>query len=115
MSGLVIQDRELNTARFEPIAGEEFESALRELRDNNSYASSSAQAEPVAIQGQVHVVLRNGDGEIKHESLHENLVTLVGNQYYGERAANVGTPPAQATGMRLGTGTTAVAATGAGA
>lgn len=45
----------------------------------------------------------------------ENLVTQVGDQYYGERAANVGTPPAQVTGMRLGTGTTAVAKTGAGA
>lgn len=45
----------------------------------------------------------------------ENLVTQVGDQYYGERAAGIASPPAQVTGMRLGTGTTAVAKTGAGA
>jgi hypothetical protein len=44
-----------------------------------------------------------------------NLVTQVGDQYYGERAAGIGSPPAQVTGMRLGIGTTAVAKTGAGA
>lgn len=44
-----------------------------------------------------------------------NLITDYGDQYYGERAANIGTPPAQVTGMQLGTGTTAVAKTGAGA
>ena len=45
----------------------------------------------------------------------DNLVTQVGDQYYGERAAGIGSPPAQVTGMRLGTGSTAVAKTGAGA
>lgn len=45
----------------------------------------------------------------------ENLVTEVGDQYYGERASGIGSPPAQVTGMRLGTGSTAVAKTGAGA
>lgn len=45
----------------------------------------------------------------------ENLVTQVGDQYYAERAAGIASPPAQVTGMRLGTGTTAVAKTGAGA
>lgn len=45
----------------------------------------------------------------------ENLVTQIGDQYYGERAAGIGSPPAQVSGMRLGTGSTAVAKTGAGA
>jgi hypothetical protein len=45
----------------------------------------------------------------------ENLVTQIGDQYYGERAAGVTSPPNQVTGMRLGIGTTAVAKTGAGA
>lgn len=45
----------------------------------------------------------------------ENLITQVGDQYYGERASGIGSPPGQVTGMRLGTGTTAVAKTGAGA
>jgi len=42
-------------------------------------------------------------------------VTQVGDQYYGERAAGIASPPAQITGMKLGTGSTAVAKTGAGA
>ncbi|MEO7399040.1 MAG: hypothetical protein ABIW84_10790, partial [Ilumatobacteraceae bacterium] len=39
----------------------------------------------------------------------------VGDQYYWERAIGIASPPAQVTGMQLGTGTTAVAKTGAGA
>lgn len=53
--------------------------------------------------------IRTQDGEFS------NLITQVGDQYYGERAAGIGSPPAQVTGMQLGTGTTAVAKTGAGA
>lgn len=45
----------------------------------------------------------------------ENLVTRVGDEYYGERAAGISSPPAQVTGMQLGTSTAAVAKTGAGA
>lgn len=45
----------------------------------------------------------------------DNLVTQVGDQYYGERAAGIASPPGQVTGMRLGTGSTAAAKTGAGA
>jgi hypothetical protein len=45
----------------------------------------------------------------------ENLVTQIGDQYVGERATGIGSPPAQVTGMRLGTGVTAPAKTGAGA
>ena len=44
-----------------------------------------------------------------------NLITQSGDQYYGERAAGIGGAPAQATGFKLGTGTTAPAKTGAGA
>jgi hypothetical protein len=55
------------------------------------------------------------DGELLLRGTFENLVTQVGDTYYGERAAGIGSPPAQVTGMRLGTGTTAVAKTGAGA
>lgn len=44
-----------------------------------------------------------------------NLITQVGDQYYGERAAGIGSPPGQVTCMKLGTGSTAVAKTGAGA
>lgn len=55
------------------------------------------------------------DMPIKARGRVRNLVTQVGDQYYGERAAGIASPPAQVTGMRLGTGTTAVAKTGAGA
>lgn len=44
-----------------------------------------------------------------------NLITQVGDQYYGERAAGIGGAPGQVTGMRLGTGSTAASKTGAGA
>jgi len=43
-----------------------------------------------------------------------NLVTQYGDQYYGDRAAAIGSIDA-VTGMRLGTGSTAAAKTGAGA
>lgn len=59
--------------------------------------------DPLAILGDLH------HGEFT------NLVTRVGDQYYGERAAGIGSPPGQVTGMHLGTGSTAVAKTGAGA
>jgi hypothetical protein len=60
-------------------------------------------------------VLRPGKLILAQEVEFENLVTQVGDQYYGERAAGIGSPPNQVTGMRLGTGSTAVAKTGAGA
>jgi hypothetical protein len=60
-------------------------------------------------------VLLSADGKVKQRGEFGNLITEVGDEYYGERAAGIGTPPDQVTGMRLGTGTTAVAKTGAGA
>ena len=47
--------------------------------------------------------------------LIRNLITAVGDQGYVARGAGIATPPAAPTGIRLGTGTTAVAKTGAGA
>lgn len=66
-------------------------------------------------KGTVHVELRGPDGEIKQEYTTENIITAIGNQMIAEQSANISTPPARPTGMRLGTGTTAVATTGAGA
>lgn len=61
----------------------------------------------------------DGDPLAEHGDLQviefKNLITQVGDQYYGERAAGISSPPAQVTGMQLGTGSTAVAKTGAGA
>lgn len=66
------------------------------------------------VRGTVHVVLLGPDGEVKLDEVVENLVTQVGDQYYAERAAGIGSIAA-ATGMQLGTGSTAPAKTGAGA
>lgn len=55
------------------------------------------------------------DGKLWHRSVSHNLVTEVGDTYYGNRASGAGTQPAQVTGMKLGTGSTAAAKTGAGA
>ncbi len=67
------------------------------------------------VKGFLHVVLTGPGGEIKLDELVENLVTQVGDQYYGERAGGVTGAPAVATGMQLGTGATAASKTGAGA
>jgi hypothetical protein len=67
------------------------------------------------MRGSLHVVLTGPDGEIKYDEQLENVVTRVGDQMYGEQAANVGGAVARATGMQLGTGTTTPAKTGAGA
>lgn len=96
--GLVVQEREGLVSRFDALEQREVE----------------ALADEMSLRGFVHAVLRNGDGEISFESIMSNLVTRTGNQYYGERASGIGSPPNQATGMRLGTGTGAVAGTGAG-
>jgi hypothetical protein len=67
------------------------------------------------VRGRLHVVLTGPDGEVKYNHSFANLVTRVGDQMYGEQGANIGGAVARATGMQLGTGTTAPAKTGAGA
>ena len=67
------------------------------------------------IYGHGVVELHGPDGALKQRVEFENLVTQVGDQYIGERAAGLAGMPAAITGMQLGTGTTAVAKTGAGA
>lgn len=54
------------------------------------------------------------DGTVFHRSEQPNLITAVGDQLYASRGAGL-TTSALPTGMRLGTGSTAVAKTGAGA
>lgn len=54
-------------------------------------------------------------GRLIQECFFHNLITEVGDQYYAERATGISSPPAQVTGMRLGTGTTTPSKTGAGA
>lgn len=68
-----------------------------------------------SIVGHGVVTVVAPDGTVKQTVEFTNLVTQYGDQYYGERAAGIGTNAA-ATGMQLGTGgATAAAKTGAGA
>jgi hypothetical protein len=69
----------------------------------------------LGLSGLLHVRLIDEHGVITRDLWVPNMITQVGDQYYGERAAGIGSPPAQVTGMRLGTGSTAPAKTGAGA
>lgn len=64
--------------------------------------------------GLVVVELFDEHGDLKQLVQVKNLITQVGDQVYMERGSGAATPNAP-TGMRLGTGTTAVAKTGAGA
>jgi hypothetical protein len=76
--------------------------------------SHRGQDEPVAIRGSLVAVLTGADGAVKYRHHMDNLVTTVGDQYYGDRAAGIGSIAA-VTGMQLGTGTTPPAKTGAAA
>ncbi|MGW4042959.1 hypothetical protein [Streptomyces sp. NPDC004721] len=67
------------------------------------------------VKGLVRVQLIASDGAVKIDQTQANLITQIGDQYILERATGISSPPAQATGMRLGTGTTATAKTGGGA
>lgn len=67
------------------------------------------------IKGTLIIERRNKYGVLIERFEGCNLVTQVGDQMYGERGAGIGSPPAVPTGMKLGTGSTAVAKTGAGA
>lgn len=87
------------------------------LRDSISACTTSHRpaVDGEIIRGYGVAELRGPDGKLKQRVEFTNLVTQLGDQYYGERAAGVASPPAQATGMQLGTGTTTPAKTGAGA
>lgn len=72
--------------------------------------------ERFTIVGHGTAKLWSPEGDLLQVVEFENLITQVGDQYYGERAANITGQPAQVTGMQLGTGgATAAAKTGAGA
>ena len=76
--------------------------------------------EKSGIKGKVDWVLTGPDGEVKDRGVSYNLITDVGDALYGSRAiaginSNGVSADTQPTGMKLGTGTTAVAKNGAGA
>lgn len=72
------------------------------------------------ITGKATVELYDADGNLKHSETVVNLITTAGDEYYAKRSAAAVVPAAPAdvtkvTGMKLGTGTTAAAKSGAGA
>lgn len=71
--------------------------------------------DPARIVGTVVAVMTDEHGNEKARVETHNLITSVGDQYYAGRAALSSGLPAQVTGFRLGTGSTAPAKTGAGA
>lgn len=77
------------------------------------YEGANNVADAVGLTGEV-IMRAFRDGELINEWVEKNLITQYGDQYYAERAAAIGSNAA-ATGMKLGTGTTAAAKTGAGA
>jgi hypothetical protein len=79
----------------------------------------TTQEQP-AFKGTVLIQVIGEDGQVKDERVNPNLITTAGDEYYAKRSAAAVAPAAPAdvtkvTGMKLGTGTTAAAKSGAGA
>jgi hypothetical protein len=74
----------------------------------------SEKVEACGLDGLVVYRLFDEDGNLKLDEETHNLVTQVGDQFYGERAVGLGSL-GNVTGMRLGTGVVAVAKTDPGA
>lgn len=69
----------------------------------------------VGLSGHGTLYILNPDFSIASQTNFENQLTDIGLQYYARRGAAIAGAPAAATGMKLGTGTTATSLTGAGA
>lgn len=78
------------------------------------YSRGRGFGDGMLIAGHVLVEWVNDSGECYHRSEQDNLVTAGGDRMYASRGAGL-TTSATPTGMKLGTGSTAVAKTGAGA
>lgn len=90
-----------------------------ELKKTASIEPSATSA-PSAFRGTVLVQVFDADGNLKDERRIGNLITTAGDEYYAKRGAAAVVPAAPAdvtkvTGMKLGTGATAAAKSGAGA
>lgn len=91
-----------------------------ELMNYRRGEEPSGMANPVIIKGEVEVFLLGPKDEIKEYQVVENLVTTAGDEYYAKKSMVGISPsnpsaPTAASGMKLGTGSTAVAKSGAGA
>jgi hypothetical protein len=94
-----------------------------ELKDERSPDPSDLPppvADEPGFKGVATVELFGSDGELKQREEVENLITDAGDLYYAGKAIALGQPanpaaPTIMSGMKLGTGVTAVAKAGAGA
>jgi hypothetical protein len=78
------------------------------------------EAEKAGLQGEALIQVIGPDGEVKDERTAKNLITDAGDLYYAAKAITGIAPaspaaPTAMSGMKLGTGTTAAAKSGAGA
>lgn len=62
----------------------------------------------LGLRGEGFAELRGPDGDLKELVVFHNIITKIGDNYYMERASGISSPPNQVTGMKLGTGTTAI-------
>ena len=67
------------------------------------------------MEGMVVAEMFDCDGTLKARVETHNLITTVGDIMYAHRGSGITSPPNAPTGMKYGTGSTAVAKTGAGA
>lgn len=94
-----------------------------ETTDVDTTTDDPTTSDPPAdseFTGSVLIQLFDEDGNLKDERRGGNLITDAGDLYYAGMAIALVTPaapaqPTKMTGMKLGTGTTAVAKSGAGA
>lgn len=89
--------------------------AILGVKPRDVYEAHDVDPDTLQFSGCGVAELRDEYGAMKDLVVFANLITQVGDQYWGERAAGIASPPAQVTGMQLGTGTTAVAKTSTGA
>lgn len=78
-------------------------------------ATLTRGADDAGLVGELVVELTDENGELLFREVTHNLISQTGDQCYGERGAGIAGAPAVPTGMKLGTGSTPVAKTGAGA
>jgi hypothetical protein len=87
---------------------------------DDTVTEDEVQVEEQPFKGNILVQLIDQDGNVKDERRADNLITDAGDLYYAGMAIALVTPaapaqPTKMTGMKLGTGTTAAAKSGAGA
>jgi hypothetical protein len=90
------------------------------LADLGLVIAAPRTGDPLALEDNVYVQLFDQYGQLKDERQVKNLITDAGDLYYAGKAIALGQPanpaaPTIMSGMKLGTGTTAVAKAGAGA